>query len=142
MQTQVVTGPPNVRITTSMEEVGLLWMNMIDIEPRRNICRDTSKLRVPFPKTDSSSLKIGFPKRKLVFQPSIFRCHVSSGRVTQKHPRSDCFFCRLRPPNFDTLQGDQEACFGDFVGSPQLFSTSLKQIWMFFHDFTNKKDRL
>ena len=29
------------------------------------------------PKTNSSPLKIGHPKRKLVFQPSIFRCHVS-----------------------------------------------------------------
>jgi len=58
------------------QKIGL-WMNMIDIEPDRDIWRDTSKLRVPFPKTDSSSLKIGFPKRKLVFQPSIFRCHVS-----------------------------------------------------------------
>ena len=29
------------------------------------------------PETNSSPLKIGHPKRKLVFQPSIFRCYVS-----------------------------------------------------------------
>jgi len=29
------------------------------------------------PETHSSPLKIGHPKRKLVFQPSIFRCYVS-----------------------------------------------------------------
>ena len=29
------------------------------------------------PKTNGSPLKIGHPKRKLVFQPSIFRCYVS-----------------------------------------------------------------
>ena len=31
----------------------------------------------PIPKTNSSPLKIKHPKRKVVFQPSIFRCHVS-----------------------------------------------------------------
>ncbi len=29
------------------------------------------------PETNSSPLKIGLPKRKVVFQPSIFRCYVS-----------------------------------------------------------------
>ena len=29
------------------------------------------------PETNSSHLKMGHPKRKLVFQPSIFRCYVS-----------------------------------------------------------------
>ena len=36
-----------------------------------------------FPETNSSPLKIGHPKRKLVFQPSIFRCKLLVlGRVT------------------------------------------------------------
>ena len=30
------------------------------------------------PETNSSHLKIGFPKRKVVFQPSIFKGYVSS----------------------------------------------------------------
>ena len=29
------------------------------------------------PKTNSSLLKMGLPKRKVVFQPSIFKCYVS-----------------------------------------------------------------
>ena len=33
--------------------------------------------QVTLPETNSSPLKIGHPKRKLVFQPSIFRCYVS-----------------------------------------------------------------
>ena len=32
---------------------------------------------ITLPETNSSHLKIGHPKRKLVFQPSIFRCYVS-----------------------------------------------------------------
>ena len=34
-------------------------------------------LPVTLPETNSSLLKIGLPKRKLVFQPSIFGCYVS-----------------------------------------------------------------
>ena len=38
--------------------------------------------RYTLPKTNSSPLKIGHPKRKIVFQPSIFRCELLvSGRV-------------------------------------------------------------
>ena len=38
------------------------------------------------PKTNSSPLKIGFPKRKVVFQPSIFRCGLLvSGRVASRN---------------------------------------------------------
>ena len=33
------------------------------------------------PETNSSSLKIGLPKRKVIFQPTIFRGYVSFGRV-------------------------------------------------------------
>ena len=38
------------------------------------------------PETNSSHLKIGHPERKLGFQPSIFRCHVSfrEGKHVQK----------------------------------------------------------
>ena len=37
---------------------------------------------IAVPETNSSPLKIGHPKRKLVFQPSIFRCELLvSGRV-------------------------------------------------------------
>ena len=32
---------------------------------------------ITLPETNNSHLKIGHPKRKLVFQPSIFRCYVS-----------------------------------------------------------------
>jgi len=48
------------------------------------------------PKTNSSHLKIGHPKRKVLFQPSIFRCHVSfrEGIPLQKknwqNPRHGC----------------------------------------------------
>ena len=37
------------------------------------------------PETKSSHLKIGFPKRKVIFQPSIFRCENVSFRVFKKH---------------------------------------------------------
>ena len=37
-------------------------------------------------KTNSSPLKIGFPKRKLVFQPSIFRCKNVSFINCKGHP--------------------------------------------------------
>ena len=40
------------------------------------------------PKTNSSPLKIGHPKRALVFQPSIFRCYVSF-RGGNLHSRPD-----------------------------------------------------
>ena len=33
--------------------------------------------RATLPETNSSPLKMGHPKRELVFQPSIFRCYVS-----------------------------------------------------------------
>ena len=40
------------------------------------------KVTLTLPETNSSHLKIGHPKRKLVFQPSIFRCELLvSGRV-------------------------------------------------------------
>ena len=39
---------------------------------------------VTLPETNSSHLKIGYPKRKLVFQPSIFKCYVSF-REGNKH---------------------------------------------------------
>ncbi len=39
------------------------------------VCRDASQnYGVTLPETNSSPLKIGHPKRKLVFQPTIFRC--------------------------------------------------------------------
>ena len=46
------------------------------------------------PKTNSSPLKIGHPKRKLVFQPSIFRCHVSfrEGRSLYSMAQYGCYF--------------------------------------------------
>ena len=41
------------------------------------------QLTITLPETNSSPLKIGLPKRKIVFQPSIFRCELLvSGRVT------------------------------------------------------------
>ena len=40
------------------------------------------------PETNGSPLKIGFPKRKVVFQPSIFRCYVSF-----REGRWFLFFC-------------------------------------------------
>ena len=41
------------------------------------------------PETNSSPLKVGNPTRKIVFQPSIFRCYVLvSGRVVQIHEPS------------------------------------------------------
>ena len=44
------------------------------------------------PETNSSHLKLGHPKRKLVFQPSIFRCELLvSGRVIFVTWR--CDFC-------------------------------------------------
>ena len=45
----------------------------------------TLEEKTTLPKTNSSPLKIGHPKMKLVFQPSIFMCHVSFRRI---HPRS------------------------------------------------------
>ena len=43
------------------------------------------------PETNISPLKIGLPKRQLVFQPSIFRCKVSFSEAKKKkrHPRAD-----------------------------------------------------
>ena len=37
---------------------------------------------VPLPETNSSPLKLGFPNRKVVFQPSIFRGYVSFRQCT------------------------------------------------------------
>ena len=39
--------------------------------------RTIFKVAHALPKTNSLPMKIGFPKKKLVFQPSIFRCYVS-----------------------------------------------------------------
>ncbi len=52
------------------------------------------------PETNSSPLKIGLPKRKVTFQPSIFRCELLvSGRVI--HPRLILMF---RLTNHDTFK--------------------------------------
>ena len=40
------------------------------------------------PETNSSPLKIGHPKRKLVFQPSIFRCYVSFREGNDSIPKN------------------------------------------------------
>ena len=43
-------------------------------------------LKYTLPETNSSHLKIGHPKRKLIFQPSIFGCELLvSGRVMYEH---------------------------------------------------------
>ena len=49
------------------------------------------------PETNSLPLKIGHPKRKLVFQPSNFRCYVSfkDGTVSV----CDCIIYHLHPPS-------------------------------------------
>ena len=47
---------------------------MSDLEGRFNVVRPHW---LTLPETNSSLLKIGHPKRKLAFQPSIFRCYVS-----------------------------------------------------------------
>ena len=49
------------------------------------LCPPSRKLSKTLPETKSSPLKIGrLPKRKVVFQPSIFRCELLvSGRVTR-----------------------------------------------------------
>ena len=50
---------------------------------------------VTLPETNSSHLKIGYPKRKIVFQPSIFKCYVSF-REGNKHSRN-----RFRPQDLE-----------------------------------------
>ena len=54
--------------------------------------------RNTLPETNISPLKIGLPKRQLVFQPSIFRCKVSFSEAKinpqcvskkKRHPRAD-----------------------------------------------------
>ena len=68
------------------------------------------------PKTNSSPLKIGRPKRKLVSQPSIFKCYVSfregafvqrpSRRLFRK-PKLRCFAIKenIQPPKTPKTQG-------------------------------------
>ena len=52
------------------------------------------------PETNSSPLKIGHPKRKLVFQPSIFRCELLvSGRVNSTIHFSGAFAVSFRECN-------------------------------------------
>ena len=47
---------------------------------------DNDKVKHTLPETNSSSLKIGLPKRKIIFQPSNLRCYVSfrEGNLPQK----------------------------------------------------------
>ncbi len=65
---------------------GIVWRRTWELGKKNSqICRQTRSKRWAkytqnwgtLPKTNSSPLKIGHPKRKLGFQPSIFRCHVS-----------------------------------------------------------------
>ena len=53
-----------------------VWEVTLD-HPGAPFPRKKTKLKITLPETNSLPLKIGHPKRKLVFQPSIFRCYVS-----------------------------------------------------------------
>ena len=55
---------------------------------RIHVGRSASFLIITLPKTNSSPLKIGHPRRKVVFQPSIFRCYACWGRA---HPLKGVF---------------------------------------------------
>ena len=53
------------------------WEASIGCWKRINRSLELQKKGIPtLPKTNSSHLKIGHPKRKLIFQPSIFRCEL------------------------------------------------------------------
>ena len=62
--------------------MGILTGNFHEVPTEQ---KHEKKTVIYTPETNSSPLKIGHPKRKLVFQPSIFRCELLvSGRVERK----------------------------------------------------------
>ena len=62
----------------------------------KNYLEEPERAQTTLPETNSSSLKIGLPKWKVIFQPSIFRCYVSfrEGTCNLKASKpSGMFFC-------------------------------------------------
>ena len=66
---------------------GVFWCSSTNLHqgalgwPFADFLQKSSWIFDTLPKTNSSPLKIGHPKRKLVFQPSIFRCHPWGSQV-------------------------------------------------------------
>ena len=65
--------------------------------PKRKASR-ASMPSVTLPKTNSSPLKIGCPKRKLLFQPSICRCYISFREGNCTSIPMLLWTCRLQSP--------------------------------------------
>ena len=97
------------RIQNGTLLVQLGWISTSCCLIRRWVCQAPQKMIIccfndimTLPETNSSHLKIGFPKRKLIFQPSIFSCeNVSFVEGNQlptstKQPSPEAFPSRSR----------------------------------------------
>ena len=81
--------PPAFFVWEDFSEIHGPWILPIRI---RNL-----GITFTLPETNSSPLKIGLPKRKVVFQPSIFRGYVSlrEGMLSTHLPSQDSLFDRF-----------------------------------------------
>ena len=97
---------------------------------RRSVPRDNKKCSIraglTLPETNSSHLKMGHPKKKLVFLPSVFRCYVSLregnpcmcfwwfGEVMSCNPSNGIFFRAAIPLRSWRIPHSKAAAIGTF----------------------------